>query len=81
MVIKHTKKTNNCSTAAKLIVAEANIQRWRQQKQKILNMNSTRKSFSSPKYGCFQQSKQGIVEFVCLKEGGGGLEFQLNVKP
>jgi hypothetical protein len=41
MVIKHTKKTNYCNGAAKLIDAEANIQRWRQQKQKLLNMIST----------------------------------------
>jgi hypothetical protein len=78
MVINYTKKTNNCNAAAKLIVAEAEIQRWRQQNEKLLNVNSTWKSFSSPKYECSQQSERGIVEFVCL--WGGLLEFQLNVK-
>jgi len=41
MVINYTKKTNNCNAAAKLVVAEPNLQRWRQQKEKLLNMNST----------------------------------------
>jgi hypothetical protein len=36
-VIKYAKKTNNCNTATKFSVVEANILEWRQQKQKLIN--------------------------------------------
>jgi len=46
MVINHSKKTNNCRAARKLIIVEANIRRWRQQMLKLMDANSTWKYFS-----------------------------------
>jgi hypothetical protein len=40
VVIKYAEKTNNCEAARKYSVSEANIQRWKQQKQKLKNVNS-----------------------------------------
>jgi hypothetical protein len=45
MWFNYTKKASNCNEATKFIIAEAHMQRWRQQKQKLLNLNSTRKTF------------------------------------
>ena len=60
------KKTNNCNTARKFGTVEANVRRWKEQKQKLINTNSTRKSFSDSKNGHFQHLEQEIVEFVYL---------------
>jgi hypothetical protein len=38
-VIKYTDKTNSCSAARKFSVVEANVQKWRLQKQKLINVN------------------------------------------
>jgi len=37
MVINHSKKTNNCRAARKLIIVAANVQWWRQQMPKLMN--------------------------------------------
>jgi hypothetical protein len=49
-------------------IAEAKIQRRRPQKEKLVNMNCTRKSFSQPEHGCLQALEQEIVEFLCSKK-------------
>jgi hypothetical protein len=41
MMINYTKNATNFKPVRKFIVAEANIRRWRQQKQTLLNVNST----------------------------------------
>jgi hypothetical protein len=40
-VINCGKKTNNYNAARKFSVAEANVQKWQEQKQKLINANST----------------------------------------
>lgn len=55
MTIIDAKTTNNYKAARKLCVAEAKVQRWKEQKQKLTNANSIQKSFSGPKHGHFQE--------------------------
>jgi len=55
MAIIYAKKTNNYKAARKFNVVEAKVQRWKEQKQKLINANSTQKSFSGPKHGHFQE--------------------------
>lgn len=45
-VINYDKKMNNCNTGTKFSIVESNIWGWRQQKQKLINTNTTQKSFS-----------------------------------
>jgi len=66
MVINCAKK-NSCNTAGKYSSVAVNVQRWKERKQKLININSTRKSSNDPKEGHFQQSEQEIAAFVCLK--------------
>jgi hypothetical protein len=70
-VINYAEKTNNCSAARKLGVAEANVRRWREQKQKLRNAKCIQKSFQGPKHGGFQELEKKVVEFVCLKRKTG----------
>ena len=51
MMINHAEKTNNSNTARKFMVLEANVQRQRKQKEKLINVNYTNKSFNGPKHG------------------------------
>ena len=37
MVLNIAEKTNDCSASLKVIVAEADVQRWKEQKQTLLN--------------------------------------------
>jgi hypothetical protein len=46
--------------------AETKIHRRRPQKEKLIDANSSRKSFSQPEHGCYQALEQEI-EFVCSK--------------
>ena len=55
MAIIYAKKTNNYKAAGEFSVVEAKVQRWMEQKQKLINANSTKKSFSGPKHGHFQE--------------------------
>lgn len=73
---------NNCNTATKFSIVESNIWGWRQQKQKLINANTTQKSFSGPKNGNFQATKQWTVEFVYphKKLEGWSHVKQLNIK-
>ena len=48
----------------KVSVGGKNIQSWKKQNQKLINANSTQKSFSGPKHWHFQELQQGIDEFV-----------------
>jgi uncharacterized protein HemY len=70
-VINYAKKTNNCSTARKFGVPEANVRRWREQKQKLRNAKCIRKSFRGPKHGRFQELEKEVVEFARLKRKTG----------
>jgi hypothetical protein len=36
VLINHDEKTNNSNTARKFMVLEANIQRWRKQKEQLI---------------------------------------------
>jgi hypothetical protein len=64
--INYAEKTNNCSAARKFGVAEANLRRRREQKEKLRNAKCIRKSFRGPKHG-FQELEEEVVEFVRLK--------------
>jgi hypothetical protein len=66
MVINCAKK-NNCNIARQFSSVEVNVRMCKEQQQKLITVNSTRKSFNDPKQGHFQQSEQEIVNFVCLK--------------
>jgi transposase-like protein len=55
MVFKHAEQTNSCEVARKYSVSEANIRRWKQQKQKLTSVSSTQKSLSDPKHGRFHE--------------------------
>jgi hypothetical protein len=70
-VINYTKKTKNCSAARKFGVAEANVRRWREQKQKLWNAKYIRKSSRGPKHGRFQELEKEVVEFVRLNRKTG----------
>jgi hypothetical protein len=67
MVTNYAVKTNNCNAARKFSVAEANVQRWKEQKQKLINTNTIQKSCSGPRHGCFQELEKEIIEFVHFK--------------
>jgi hypothetical protein len=74
MVIKHAEQTNNCEAARKYSeysVSEANVWRWKQQKQKLKNVNSAWKSFSGPKHGHFLEVEEQVVQFVCTQRQTG----------
>jgi hypothetical protein len=51
MLINHAEGGGGTSnTARKFMVLEANIQRWRKQKEQLINVNYTNKSLSRPKH-------------------------------
>jgi hypothetical protein len=52
---------------------EARTRTWRKQKQKLINMKSTQKSFSGLKHRYFQELKHEITEFVHLRRKTGVL--------
>ena len=62
-----SRKETNYNAARKFSVAEANVWRWKEQKQKVINANSTRKSCSCPQHGCYQELEKEIVEFLHLR--------------
>jgi len=45
-----SRKQINYNAARKFSVAETNIRRWKEQKQKTINANSTWKTFSCPQH-------------------------------
>ena len=51
MVIREAEATNNCMAGRKFGISEVNIRKWWQMKEKLRNVNSSRKSFSGPKEG------------------------------
>jgi hypothetical protein len=50
MLNNHAVKSNKCNAARKLRVSETNIQKWRQHKEKVINMNDTGKCFNRSQY-------------------------------
>lgn len=54
VVITCIEKTNTYNAARKFTAAGANIQRWKEQKQKYIDANSIQKSSSDSNHGCFQ---------------------------
>jgi hypothetical protein len=64
MVINHAVVTNNCAAGRKFDITEANVHRWRQMKEKLRNANSSQKSFSGPKIGCFHDLEQRAIQYV-----------------
>jgi hypothetical protein len=64
MVINCAKK-NNCNRARTFGSVDVNVRRWKDQKQKLINVNLTIKSFNDLRKGHFQQSELEIVKFVC----------------
>jgi hypothetical protein len=67
MVIDHAEVTNNCAAGWKFDVTEANICRWQKMEETLRNANSSRKSFSGPKTGCFCDLEQRAIQYVCEK--------------
>jgi transposase-like protein len=63
-VLKHAEQSNNCEAARKYSVSEANVRRWKQQKQQFTNVNCTRKLFRGPKHGRFHEAEEQVVQFV-----------------
>jgi hypothetical protein len=71
MVINHAEVTNNCAVGRKFDVTEANVRRWRQMMRKLRNANSSRKSFSGPETGRFQDLEQRAIPYVREKRNEG----------
>jgi hypothetical protein len=71
MVFRHAEQINNCEAARKYSVSEANVRRWKQEKQKLTNVNSTRKSFSGPKHGRFHEAEEQVVQSVRIRRQNG----------
>jgi hypothetical protein len=65
IVINYAEKTNNCNATRTFCVEEANVQRWKEPKQKLIDLNTTQKSV--PRCGHFQELEKETVEFVCFK--------------
>jgi hypothetical protein len=66
MVINHSKKTNNCRAARKLIIVEANVQWWRQQMLKLINQTQLENISFSPSMEVLR-IKKGNFEVMHLK--------------
>jgi len=60
MVINCAKK-NSCNTARKFSSVAVNVQRWNEQKQKLINVNSTRKSSNDPKDRHFNNQNRKLL--------------------
>ena len=60
VLINHSEETRNSNTARKLLVLEANIQRYRKQKEQLINVNYTNRFFNRPKHGV-----PGIIIIKC----------------
>ena len=73
MLINHAENMNICEVGRKLGASDANIERWRQQKEKMPNANSTQTHSSGLKKGYLQHLEQEIIEYVHLKETGVSL--------
>jgi len=65
MLINHAENMNNCELGRRFGASDANIERWRQQKKKMTNANSTQTCSSGLKNGRLQ--KQEIIQYVHLK--------------
>jgi hypothetical protein len=63
---------NNCALGRRFGASDTNIERWRQQKKKMTNVNSTQTCSSGLKKGHLQE--QEIIEYVYLK-GETGVSF------
>ncbi|KAG8238595.1 hypothetical protein J437_LFUL014623 [Ladona fulva] len=58
MVANEAERTNNLRASRKYGVSEVNIRLWRKDLRKYKNANSSRKSFSGPKKGRFNEVEQ-----------------------
>jgi transposase-like protein len=73
MLINHAENMNNCEVGRRFGVLDANIKRWRQQKEKMTNANSTQTHSSGLKNGHLQELEQEIIKYVHLKGETGVL--------
>lgn len=71
MVINYAVKTNNCAAAVKYGISEVNVRRWKKQYEQLKSCKSTRKSFSGPKHGRFQEIEKQVVDFVKVQRANG----------
>jgi hypothetical protein len=61
MAIIYAKKTNNYKAARKFSVAEAKVQRWKEQKQKLINANSTKNHSVAPSTDISKNYKKKLL--------------------
>lgn len=78
MLINHAENMNNSEEGRRFGALDANIKRWRQQKEKMTNANSTQTRSSGLKTGHLQELEQEITEYVHLK-GETGVSFPCEV--
>ena len=64
MVANEAERTNNLRASRKYGVPEVNIRLWRKDLGKYKNANSSRKSFSGPNKGWFNEVEQRVLKFV-----------------
>jgi hypothetical protein len=67
MVLIYTEAMNNSAARKKFGVKRSNIHRWQQMKDKLRNVNSSRKAFREPVEGSFHELEQCVFEYVCEK--------------
>jgi transposase len=73
MLINHAENMSNCEVGRRFGASDANIERWRQKKEKMTNANATQTCSSELKKGHLQELEQ-ITEYVHLK-GETGVSF------
>jgi hypothetical protein len=78
MLINHAENMNNCEVGRRIGASDANIERWRQHKEKMTNANSTHRHSSGLKKGHLQELEQEIIDYVHLK-GETGVSFPCEV--
>lgn len=78
MLINHAANMNNCKVRRRFGASDANIKRWRQQKEKMTNANSTQTHSSGLQKGHLQELEQEINEYVQLK-GETGVSLPCDV--
>jgi len=61
MLINHAENMNNCELGRRFGASDANIERWRQQKEKMTNADSTQPCSSGLKKGHLQEQEQEII--------------------
>jgi len=61
LTVINCDKKNSSNIARKFSSVEVNVQRWKELKQKMINVNSTRKSFNDPSKGIFNNQNRKLL--------------------